>query len=161
MNQKKFIRLKILNKTEKRGIEKDLYEQFGIKSIPGIVLRRGWERLFLFTGDFSKEDLEKLEEIIPIERVGVYFAKIVNGGVKLSIEGVHLLKDKIRKNIFDLNQTQVEEWMKGQDLQVKTGKYGFLVMKYKDDFLGMGRASEEKIGNYIPKSRRLKNKGGG
>jgi len=46
--------------------------------------------------------------------------------------------------------------MKGQDLQIKTGKRGFFVMKYKDDFLGCGKASQEKIGNFIPKSRRLK-----
>jgi len=49
--------------------------------------------------------------------------------------------------------------MKGQDLQIKTGKRGFFVMKYKDDFLGCGKASQEKIGNFIPKSRRLKNRG--
>jgi len=31
-------------------------------------------------------------------------------------------------------------------------------MKYKNDFLGTGKASENKIGNFIPKNRRLKHK---
>ena len=35
-------------------------------------------------------------------------------------------------------------------------KHGFLAMKQKDDFLGTGKASAEKIGNFIPKNRRLK-----
>ena len=48
--------------------------------------------------------------------------------------------------------------MMGRELLIKTGKRGFLIMKYNDDFLGTGKASEEKIGNFIPKSRRLKNR---
>ena len=46
--------------------------------------------------------------------------------------------------------------MKGQQLDIKTGKRGMIIMKYKENFLGTGKASEEKIGNFIPKSRRVK-----
>ena len=150
--------LKILNKSEKREIERELEEQFGIKNIPGLILRRGEERLFLFSGSFNKKEIKNLEKIVPVERIGVYFAKLMDGRVKLSIEGTYALKNQIEKNIFELEENQVENWMKGQELPVKTGKRGFLVMKYKNDFLGTGKASEEKIGNFIPKSRRLKNR---
>ena len=150
--------LKILNKNEKKEIEKELEEQFGIRNIPGLILRRGEERLFLFSGSFDKKEIKNLEKIVPVERIGVYFAKLMDGKVKLSIEGTHALKNQIKKNIFELEENQVENWMKGQELLVKTGKRGFLVMKYKNDFLGTGKASEEKIGNFIPKSRRLKNR---
>jgi len=150
--------LKILNESEKRKIEKELEEQFGIRNIPGLILRRGEERLFLFSGSFDKKEIKNLEKIVPVERIGVYFAKLMDGKVKLSIEGTHALKNQIKKNIFELEENQVENWMKGQELLVKTGKRGFLVMKYKNDFLGTGKASEEKIGNFIPKSRRLKNR---
>ncbi|MCH8325462.1 MAG: hypothetical protein IIB83_02685, partial [Bacteroidetes bacterium] len=68
-------------------------------------------------------------------------------------------KNQIKKNIFELNKEQAELWMKGSELNISTGKKGFLIMKYKDNFLGSGKASAEKIGNFIPKSRRLKNKG--
>ena len=150
--------LKILNENEKKEIERELEEQFGIRNIPGLILRRGEERLFLFSGSFDKKEIKNLEKIVPVERIGVYFAKLMDGKVKLSIEGTHALKNQIKKNIFELEENQVENWMKGQELLVKTGKRGFLVMKYKNDFLGTGKASEEKIGNFIPKSRRLKNK---
>lgn len=152
------INLKILKKSEKREIENQLKGRFGIQEIPGTLIMKGKERLFLFSGNFDKKEIRKLENILWIERIGVYFAKFVDGTVKLSIEGVHFLKSQIKKNIFELEETQVEDWMKGQDLQIKTGKKGFLAMKYKDDFFGTGKASEEKIGNFIPKSRRLKNR---
>ena len=48
--------------------------------------------------------------------------------------------------------------MKGNELEIQTGKKGFLIIKYKNDFLGCGKASEPKITNFIPKNRRLKEK---
>ena len=153
--------IKILNQQEKHEIETALSEQFGIKEIPGLIVKSSEERLFLFSGSFSEKEISNLASCVPIERLGIYFAKIMPGenAIKLSIEGTHILKNQIKKNIFILDSTQVEDWMKGQDLHIKTGKRGFLVVKYKDDFLGCGKASEEKIGNFIPKSRRLKEKG--
>ena len=148
--------MKILSKKEKEEIEQRLFEQFGVKYVPGIIIRRNEERLFLFTGSFSEKEIEKLEKIIFIERMGVYFAKLERGQVRLSIEGSQILKDQITKNIFDLDYLQAEEWMKGHELPIKTGKHDFFVMKYKEDFLGTGKASEEKIGNFVPKNRRLK-----
>ena len=151
--------LKILNKNEKQEIEKKLNNQFGIENIPGIILRWGKEKLFLFSGSFNKHEIKNIEERVPIERIGVYFAKIVNNDeIRLSIEGTQILKEQIKKNIFELNEKLSEEWMMGRELLIKTGKKGFLIMKYKDNFLGCGKASENKIGNFIPKNRRLKQK---
>jgi NOL1/NOP2/fmu family ribosome biogenesis protein len=90
--------------------------------------------------------------------VGDYFAKEQGYELRLSIEGTHLLKEQITKNIFELNQEQKEQWMHGHDLQIKTGKKGFFIIKYENDFLGTGKLSEEKISNFIPKNRRLKEK---
>jgi len=156
--KQKFIPFKILSKKEKIEIENKLNKQFGIKEIPGILLRRGAERIFLFQGSFTKKDIKELEYNIPTERVGIYFAKIIGNYIRLSIEGIHALKDQINKNIFDLNEQQAEQWMTGEELLIETGKRDFLIMRYKEDFLGCGKASEKKIGNYVPKSRRLKNK---
>ena len=150
-------RLKILNKNEKKEIVNKLSKQFGVEEVPGLILRRGAERLFLFQGSFNEGQIKKLEDKVPVDKVGVYFAKIIKDEIKLSIEGTHLLKNQIQKNIFQLTKQQAEQWMKGQELNIQTGKKGFLVMKYKNDFLGCGKASEKKIGNFIPKSRRLKN----
>jgi len=148
--------IKILNQHEKRQIEKKLNEQFGIENVPGLIVRRGEERLFLFSGNFSEKDIKQLEKCTFIERTGVYFARLIGDDLRLSIEGSQILKGQITKNIFELDSSQAEEWMKGRELLIKTGKHGFLIMRHGEDFLGTGKASEEKIGNFIPKNRRLK-----
>ena len=149
---------KILSKGEKAEIESELNKRFGIEKVPGIIVKKGKEKLFLFTGSLNKRQIKDLEREIPIERIGIYFAKMEQGGIRLSIEGVQIIKDQVKKNIFELDEKQAEHWMKGNELNISTGKKGFLVMKYKDNFLGSGKASAEKITNFIPNSRRLKNR---
>ena len=156
-------KLKIFNNKEKEEIEEILENQFGIKEINGMVLQRGAERLFLFQGSLNENQIYELEQTIPVERIGIYFAKIMKDKdgktkIRLSIEGTQIFADSITKNIFELTDEQVEDWMKGRELQIATGKKDFLVMKYKNNFLGTGKASENKISNFIPKNRRLKEK---
>ncbi len=153
--------IKILNKSEKREVENKLKERFGIEKIPGEIIRFGKERLYLYTGSLTPKGIISLEKPLRIERLGVYFAKIVEGEkdlIRLSIEGSQILGSQIKKNIFHLNDKQAKDWMHGKQLNIKTGKRGFFVMKHNGDFLGTGKASAEKIGNYIPKNRRLKAK---
>ena len=152
--------MKILNKKEKQEIENKLNKQFGIKEISEKIIMKGKEKLFLFSGSFTNEEIKKLEELVVIEKIGVYFAKIDERteDIRLSIEGSQILKNQIKKNVFEISEELVEQWMKGQELNIKTGKKGFIVIKYKNDFLGTGKASEEKISNFIPKIRRLKEK---
>jgi len=150
--------LKILTPKEKADLLKKLREQFGIQNIDGIFTKRGEERLFLFQGNFTQKQIQEIDQTLPIERVGVYFAKLQNNELRLSIEGAHLLKDQITKNIFELNDEQAELWMKGNELNTETGLRGFVVVKYKDNFLGCGKASENKLTNFVPKNRRLKEK---
>lgn len=151
---------KILNDKEKNKILEKLNGQFGVTEIHGKIVMRGKERLFLYSGNLDGEEMEKLESLVFIERAGIYFAKIEepNGDIRLSIEGTQILKEQINKNIFEIPEELVEDWMKGHELNVQSGMKGFVVMKFKNEFLGTGKASEEKIGNFIPKNRRLKEK---
>jgi NOL1/NOP2/fmu family ribosome biogenesis protein len=135
-----------------------LNEQFGITEIPGKVFIRGEGKIFLFTGDYSLKEIEELGSLSFIERAGTYVAKEVEGEYRLSIEGTQIFKSQISKNIVELNDSEMEEWMMGREVLKKTGFHGFVIIKYGEDFLGTGKASEEKITNFIPKSRRLKDK---
>ncbi len=149
---------KILNEREKKEIVEKLKEQFGINEVPGRIVMRGKERLFLYSGNLDEEEMEKLESLVFIERAGIYFAKIEepNEDIRLSIEGTQILKEQINKNIFEIPENLVDDWMKGRELNVQSGMKGFVVMKFGNEFLGCGKASENKIGNFIPKNRRLK-----
>ena len=154
------IPLKFFTKSEKEKLLKKLNEQFGISDIPFKIAHLGKERIILFSGDASEDEIFLIDDVARIEGVGVYFAKIdeKTGDIRLSIEGTQLLKNQITKNIFELTEEQAEQWMMGQELNISAEKKGFLVMKFKEDFLGTGKASENKIGNFVPKSRRLKYK---
>jgi len=149
-------RIKIFTQKEKQQLIEKLRMQFGVEDVKGIFVQMGLERLYLFQGGLTKRGLIELEQIIWLERIGVYFGKVIKDEIRLSIEGAQILQDQITKNIFELSDEQAEEWMKGHELDIQTGERGFLIMKYKNNFLGCGKASEHKIGNYIPKSRRLK-----
>ena len=123
-----------------------------------MIVQKGKERLFLLTTNFNAKEIRKIENTAFIERAGVYFAKIMRDQIKLSLEGTFILRDQITKNIHELTKEESKQWMMGQELPIQTGKKDFLVIKYKEDFLGCGKASELKIGNFIPKQRRLKSK---
>ena len=148
------ILLKFLNKNEKKEILQKLNEQFGIKEIPWELIQWG-ERIVAFSGDADEKEIEKIRESAIIEGIGLYFSK-EEYGIRLSMEATQLLKNQITKNIFEMNEEQMNEWMRGNELNVKTGKRGFLAMKYKNDLLGCGKASENKISNFVPKERRIK-----
>ncbi len=152
------IEWRFLNSQEKKKIEATLKGEFGIKKIPGELISAGSEKLFLFSGDASESDVKEFIEISPVDRVGIYFAKVFDDGIRLSVDGVQIMKDQISRNIVELDEEQAEIWMQGSELLLKTGKKGYVVMKYKNDFLGCGKASAEKITNFIPKNRRLKSR---
>jgi NOL1/NOP2/fmu family ribosome biogenesis protein len=147
---------KIIKNEERERIIHKLKDQFNVETISEKLVRKGAERIFVYSGSLNEKEILEIEKVIPVERVGIYFAKEVDDEIRLSIEGTHLLKEQINKNIFELNEEQMLQWMHGSELNLKPETKGFVAMKYEKDFLGTGKASEEKISNFIPKSRRLK-----
>ena len=145
---------------ETNEILSKLNVQFGVKEIPGKLIKIGKEKIFLFNGDFSEEQARNLDKITFIEKIGIYIGAIFppTGEIRLSIEGTQIFKNQITKNIFEINEKQFESWMQGEELNIKTGLKGIIAIKYKNNFIGCGKASEIKIGNFIPKSRRLRSK---
>jgi len=127
--------LKIFNAKEKQKIIDKLSSQFGIKKVDGYLIMRGADRIFLFQGDLNPKEITDLESFVPIERIGIYFAKEVGDGIRISIDGIHLLKNQINKNIFELNDSQAFDWMHGRELNIDTGLNGFIVLKHNDDFI--------------------------
>ena len=91
--------IQILNKKQTKEIENYLWEQFGAHEIPGRLFQLGEEKIFLFSGEASDDDIKELEEMVPVERLGVYFAKVMNGEIRLSIEGTQILKNRPCKGI--------------------------------------------------------------
>lgn len=151
--------MNILNKTEKQKILENL-EKFGIKMLPYILTQTGKEKIRAFSGNLTPEEIKKLHNYIYIETIGLYMAKIEEDGLRLSLDGTHILKPN--KNIIELNEEQAEKWMKGEDLSINElqeqikNKSDFIVIKSGEDFLGCGKIGKDKLINFIPKERRRK-----
>ena len=147
--------MKIINSSEKKEILEKLNYQFGIKNLPYLLIRFGQDKIRLYSGNLSKDDIKNLDKNTKIDNIGLYFAKIQNDGIRLTIDGVQLIKNEITKNILEINDETAIKWLRGNDLDIKTDK-SFKIIKNNNEFLGCGKSTEDKITNFVPKERRIK-----
>ena len=138
----------------KKEIVAKLEEQFGITNLPYLLIESGKEKIRAFSGSLSKDEIAKLTEIVNIESIGLYVIKQEHD-LRLSFDATQILKEQITKNIIDISKEQYEQWINGQDLQIQAQKET-LIIQYKDDLLGCGKSTGDKITNHVPKERRLK-----
>ena len=148
--------MKPISSSQKKKIVKQLNEQFGIKKIRHLFLQFGKEKIRFYSGSFSKDELIQLDKSIRIENIGLYALKNEKNIPRLTLDGTQLIKDQISKNILDINEKQANEWMKGNDLPLKTDKE-LKIIRHNGEFLGSGKSTGEIITNFVPKKRRIKN----
>ena len=165
--------MKIIYSSEKKYILKKLNEQFGIEKLPYLLLKFGDQRKFkkfsgpensgnfsgdklrIYSGDLATEELRVLNANLKIENIGLYFAKEEKDGIRLTLDGIQIIKNQITKNILEISDKQADDWLRGNDLDIKAKK-GFLILKNNNEFLGCGKSTGERIANFVPKERRIK-----
>ncbi len=146
--------LKILNKNEKKEFFKSLKEKFGFnEKLSFCFIESGKKKIRIINSEFDKINLKGLK----IENLGLYFAKWDKGKIRLSIEGSQIIGPNSKKNVLEINKKQAEEWMSGNKLIINENlkENEFYILKYKKDFLGSGRFSNNLLINFIPKYRRI------
>ena len=145
--------LKVLNKKEIKRILDKIKEQYGIDeiSLDYGMLQNKDGKIFLITKNINKVDLNKLR----INELGLYVAKY-DKEFRLTIEGSQLFGRFATKNVHEINEEDSYFWMSGKDITCNKIYNGFVIIKYKDNFLGSGKWKDNKILNYIPKERRIK-----
>jgi len=143
-----------IKSNEKREMIKKLNEQFGITELPYLLIRAGRERTRSFSGHLSKEEMIKLGSIARIELIGSYLFK-EEGLLRLSFDATIMLKEQITKNIVEINESEIKDWLRGFDINMPAPQ-GVVVIKCGTDFVGCGKSNGKTIYNYIPKDRRLK-----
>lgn len=144
--------MKILSSSEKKKIIKEL-EKFGIEKLNYLLFQTGKGKIRGYSGNLSRQELSELSRLLNVEIIGLYLMRQDNE-IRLSLDATHLLKPS--KNIIEVNDNQAQSWLRGEDLSLTTDLKGFVIIKHNQDFLGSGKASENKILNFIPKERRLK-----
>ena len=108
-------------------------------------------RFSIISKNFADLPLDKLR----INMLGLYFGQLRNGSLRVSIEGSQILGPFATKNVFELDKGLAKLWIAGYDLEVKDHPKEFVLVKYKDDFLGSGKVKDNKLFNFVPKPRRL------
>ena len=101
--------MKIIRSTPKKKIIQQLNEQYGISDLPYLLLQFGKEKIRLYSGSLSAEELNILDANLRIENMGLYFAKEQRDGIRLTLDGVQLIKNQITKNILKVDDEQAKE----------------------------------------------------
>ena len=145
--------LKFLNKKEIGRILNKIKEQFGIKKLDFDygILQNKQGKIFLISKDINKIDLSKLR----INELGLYIARL-DKGLRLTIEGSQLFGRNATKNVYEVNGEEANSWLQGNEIACSKEFNGFVIVKYKDNYLGSGKCKNNKILNFIPKERRIK-----
>ena len=148
--------IRFIRASEKKRITENLNKQFGIEKLPYLLIESGKERIRGFSGSLSKDEIILIAQLTNIESIGIYLIKKEKeNDLRLSLDAIHLLKDQINKNIVEINESQLHDWLRGKDIEIKAEK-GNVIIQFKGDLIGFGKSNGEKIYNYIPKDRRLK-----
>ena len=147
--------MKALFKNDKKKILNLLKSTYGIESSPHLFLSFGKEKIRIFSGSLSLKELGILDTNINIETVGLYAFNLKNDEIRLTLDSLYVYKDQITKNIIDLSDDTALEWFKGSDLFINKQR-SFVVLKNQDDLIGCGKSTGEKITNFMPKERRIR-----
>jgi len=146
---------KFVRSSEKKRIISDLNKNFGIKSLPLVLIETGREKIRAFSGSMNREEIKELSQIVNVEIVGLYLLKKESNYYRISLDGCQILKSQIEKNIFQIDENQFFEWIRARDLNVKISR-GPKIVKFNSDFLGAGYSTEDKIINFVPKERSIR-----
>ena len=146
-------KLKILNKREVKKILEVMKKQWECDiKMEYCFLMNNKDKIFIVNDDISRIDLDKIR----INNMGMYFGEMKDSNLRLSIEGSQLIGNSVKKNILELDDYELNSWVKGEDFVMETELNGFVLIKHKNDFYGTGRMGNGKLFNFVPKARRLR-----
>lgn len=93
---------------------------------------------------------------IGLKSVGLYIARKLDKGFRLSVEGTQLIGPWCTKNVVELSEQELERWMSGKGLEVRCrAEDGFVILKHKQYYVGSGKYRSGRIQSFLPKSRRV------
>jgi len=147
--------MKLLSPRERKFIENRLRSIYGVEAgFDGFVLIKCGRRRIRAA---AKETLELASRLRGVQQIGLYVMKIANGAIALSVEGSQLLDGEIKNNIIELDEEQVERWMKAIPIKIERACRGrYVVGKFGRLYLGSARVSRNGLlYPQIPKWRRI------
>lgn len=155
------MKVNFIKSKERRKILDQLNEAFGVKEMPYLLIEAGKEKIRGFSGNITKEEITELSEIARVEIIGLYLFRKEgkedgNKELRLGLDGSHIFSKEIDKNVVEISDEELQKWLRGNDLEKKED-YGMKVVMNKGDFFGCTKSTGEKLVNFMPKERRIRN----
>ncbi|MAG15930.1 hypothetical protein CMO88_02620 [Candidatus Woesearchaeota archaeon] len=143
----------VLNSKKIKQILKILQNQWGYPEKFDYGFLQKENDIFLVTKDIDKIDLNEVN----VNSLGLYFGELRHEQLRLSIEGSQIIGKKASKNVISLNDEQLQQWLKGDNITLTTSaeNNSFVLIKNNKDFFGCGRIKDGLLLNFVPKSRRM------
>lgn len=145
------MKYQILSKKKAKKINDMIENQWGTRLDDSYVFLENEGDIFITSRAIENIPFENLR----VNAVGLYIAEIKHNTIRLSIEGSQLIGPSATRNVLEIQPEHVKAWVKGEDIPADSME-GFVIIKSGDDFLGCGKAKENKVLNYVPKARRVK-----
>ena len=119
---------KVLNTREVKKILNWLKKHYGIKElkIDKAFLKSTKDKIYLISRKISELEAKNLR----INLIGMYFAKEEKNGIRLSIEGSQIIGPEATKNVIQLDEQQISDWIKGKDIEYNARVEGFVIIKH-------------------------------
>ncbi len=147
--------LNFLSPAAKRKLTSQLDEQYGITQIPSVLLETGKQKIRAFSGTMTRQELHEFSRLLRIESVGLYIVKRDTTGLRLGLDGTTMLGKYATQNVFEMNEEQMQTWMRGENILTKLEK-GFWILKHNTDYCGCGISNGVSLINHVPKERRIR-----
>jgi NOL1/NOP2/fmu family ribosome biogenesis protein len=148
------MKLEILSGKKIREIHQMLKHRFGFdRRLDYNFSKSGKGRIWVYSKEVDKIRLKDLN----VEAIGLYFCFREMNGLRLSIEGAQLIGKYAKKNVIELDEEQVQRWIRGFDLDVEEKlENGYVILKFGKDIIGCGKYKNGKLLNIVRKGRRIK-----
>jgi NOL1/NOP2/fmu family ribosome biogenesis protein len=158
------MRIEVLSRARRKAILEE-FGKFGVSDVDETLIMTGSEKIRAFSGDLDREEIMALWRVLPVEGIGLYVGKDSfnrkrnSHEVRLTLDGLHVWKDRVEDRIVDLDEGQEREWFLGRDVELREDQKvenGFVVVKAGVDFVGVGKVGNEgtMLFGFLPKERR-------
>ncbi|MFW6311550.1 MAG: methyltransferase RsmF C-terminal domain-like protein [Nanoarchaeota archaeon] len=147
-------KLKFMNTKEKKNLFQILEDQFGFIKIEKLdyeFLINEKNKIYILNKEIRKVDFENLK----MSSMGLYIGELYQNEIRLSIEGSQLIGPFAKKNIIEITPEEEIKWIKGEELTSTLDTKNYVIIKSENDYFGCGKIKENRLMNYVPKTRRL------
>lgn len=146
-----------MNKEEIRYLEMVLKKNYGSEiKFEDNLFKSSKEKIWIVSKKAFSINFKKFR----INSLGLYLGRLKkNEKIQLSVEGSQLVGKKAKKNIVIIDEKNLIKFLQGFDFKPKKlidcEKNNFVLIKFKEDFVGTGILRENYVENILPKARRI------